>query len=202
MEPSQEANGLRPSRIGGALEHVNRVRLFGIISAQVPDWQSKYRLAVAAIYSCRAFSEILLEAADKQEFTALDGQTPRTRASVEADLAARIPFYSLIERIRIHDFHRFGLTPPDPNGEYSGVGMLGPIRLTVQRGSAGIWLGENGLEQITEGASSVKLMRPLVINNGHFFDDESQRFVDLAEVLNAFLEKAPSIAESYSGLLR
>jgi hypothetical protein len=41
------------------------------------------------------------------------------------------------------------------------------------------------------------MRRPLLVQNGLFFDDESSRFVDLAEILNTFLSVAPKIADLY-----
>jgi hypothetical protein len=89
---------------------------------------------VAAIYSCRAFSELLLEAADHRELRVEDRYL--TRQDVEADLMSRLPFYFLVERIRIHDFHRFGISPPNPQVNQVFIG--GPITLKTQHGTAAI----------------------------------------------------------------
>src|SRR5947199_115736 len=104
---------LRP-RVNGVREHLERAKFFAGLAARENHAVAKYRLALAAIYSCRALTELMLEAAEKQQVTRFNGTDPKaSRASLEAHLVPRLKHYHLIEAIRIHDFHRFGLIPPN-----------------------------------------------------------------------------------------
>ena len=58
-------------RLCGIHEHLERVQLFFEISKRETDPKVSYRLKLAAIYSCRAIPELMLEAAEKQEVSHL-----------------------------------------------------------------------------------------------------------------------------------
>jgi hypothetical protein len=93
-------------RLAGVREHLERVNMFlGVALAQTNP-AVRFRLSIAAVYSCRAISELMLTAAEKQEVKTFCGSDDK------ANRDALEQFYYLIERIRIHDFHRFGLTSP------------------------------------------------------------------------------------------
>jgi hypothetical protein len=176
-------------RLAGVREHLERVRLFlGIALVQMHQ-PTRFRFLLAAVYSCRAITELMLEAAEEQEmstFRASDNKS--NRASLEAHIAPRLPFYSLIERIRIHDFHRFGIRPPDPN--HREVSFQGPMRVL---GGAGFVLTAEGPVTTPPGVGRVEFQRPLLINDGLFFDDEEKRFVSLEEIVTAFVKKVPAL---------
>jgi hypothetical protein len=138
-------------------------------------------------------TEIMLEAAEKQEATGL------TRGALENILSSILPYYALIERIRIHDFHRFGITPPNPKLAQTMLG--GPIKVTGQKGSAMVAVTDQGLVTKTTGASQVQLQRPLLNADGEFFDDQSQGYVKLEDVLSAFLTRGPSVIVEFEGLI-
>ena len=179
-------------RIQGIHEHFKRVDFFTNLAKSKNDLNASYRFALAAIYSCRAITELMLEAADKQV-------VKMDRVALENLISPKIPFYFLIERIRIHDFHRYGLPPPDPNVFQMSFG--GPIKLTAQNGLASISPGHQGIQQTTTGNSSIKLQRPLLVRNGEFFDDDSNRFVSLHQILETFLVKCPKIIKEFDGLV-
>jgi hypothetical protein len=90
---------------GGILEHFERVVLFNNLAHHLQDAGHRYRLFLAAIYSCQAIVELMYE-----ECT--DKLVSVTREELKAALKPLLPGFSLIEKIRIHDFHRFGITPP------------------------------------------------------------------------------------------
>lgn len=181
-------------RLAGVHEHLERVRLFFGMARGEADAATRFRLMIAAVYSCRAITELILEAAEKQELAAFRGRDSKaSRDALEAQIAPRTPFYYLIERIRIHDFHRFGLAAPDP--DYRQMTFGGPVRVTARRGMAALWITPQGPVVATAGESHVKLQRPLLVQDGEFFDDETQGFVKLDELLAAFVEKAPGLIE-------
>ena len=182
-------------RLKGVLEHFDRVRFFRELAATRADATDKQRLMLAAIYSCRAIVELMLEASEKQEVAGFENEDPKhSRETYELHIQQRIPYYFLIERIRIHDFHRFGLTPADPNAHELFFG--GPAKVIAQKGSATLSITNKGPDTTVTGSSRVKLQRPLIIQNGLFFDDELQTFVGLDQVLKEFLgQVAVLIAE-------
>jgi len=151
------------------------------------------------VYSCRAITELMLEAAEMQEVKNLKDPDPKvSRDALEAQLSPKLPYYALIERIRIHDFHRFGLVPPDPN--LKQIMFRGPMKLTAQKGAVAVSVTAQGPQMSTTGGSQVRLQRPLLSQDGEFFDDGSSKYVKLDEVLKAFLEKAPDVVSEFEKL--
>jgi hypothetical protein len=187
-------------RLRGIHEHLERVRLLFGLAQENTDEANQFRLIVTAIYSCRAISELMLEAAEKQEVKSLKDPDPKSnRDALEDQIAPKIPFYYLIERIRIHDFHRFGIVPP--NRKYRELTFGGPMRLVAQKGSAVVSVTPQGAVVSTTGGSRVKLQRPLLVQDGQFFDEEQQRFFTLEEVLRAFLDKAPEVVAEFESFM-
>jgi hypothetical protein len=176
-------------RLAGVREHLERVRSFLDRAHAEMDPAVRFRLLLAAIYSCRATSELMLEAAEKQEISTFRTADNRSnRAALEAHIAPRIPFYYLIERIRIHDFHRFGIRPPEPN--HRGLMFGGRAKVL---GNAALTITSQGPVATTIGEGRVELQRPLLVDDGQFFDDVEKRFVALDEILATFLEKVPHV---------
>jgi hypothetical protein len=95
------------------------------------------------------------------------------RDTLERQISGKLPYYPLIERIRIHDFHRFGLVPPDPNLKQVMFG--GPMKLMAQKGAAAVALTPQGQRASTTGNSQVQFQRPLLVQDGDFFDDDSSK---------------------------
>ena len=188
-------------RVLGIREHLERANFFVGLARQQEDSASSYRLKLAAVYSCRAIVELMLEAAEKQEVKGIsDPDQDICRAAVEEQICRKLPFYDLIERVRIHDFHRFGILPPDPNVRQVMIG--GSIKLTAKKGSAVVFPTAQGLETRTTGASEVKQQRPLLTQDGAFFDEQSSQYVDLEKLLEAFLREAPDIIFEFEQHLR
>ena len=105
----------------------------------------RFRHLVAAVYFARATVELTLEAARKQEIT----KSPK---DLEKFLVAQPPRYHLVVKIRIRDFHRFGVL------QRPGLFVGGPIklRLSGKRGFASIALTAKGLLKRTTKGSVVK----------------------------------------------
>ncbi len=187
-------------RLSGIREHLQRARFFASLAGEHGDAAARYRLRLAAVYSCRAIVELMLEMAERQEAKAfINADAKASRNAAEAVIAPLFPHYALIERIRIHDFHRFGIAPPDP--QYRQMMFGGPVKMTAHKGGASVSAGANGPALQTSGGSFVKMQRPLMIQDGAFFDDERNAFVAIDAVVDAFLAKAPAAIEQFERLL-
>jgi hypothetical protein len=175
-------------RVAGVREHYQRVKFFHTVTGTCSDPTGKFRLLLAGIYSARAVIELIFEAADM-------GQLNRTRADLKTQLEKQIPWYDLIEKIRIHDFHRFGLVPPDPRLKIMMQG--GPVKLRARKGVAIYRVPASGPEKLTTGNSQIQEQRPLLSSNGQFFDDGTRQYVSLEQVLNDFLSGAVGVVEEF-----
>jgi len=60
-------------------------------------------------------------------------------------------------------------------------------------GGAGFVLTARGPVTTPPGVGRVEFQRPLLINDGLFFDDEEKRFVSLEEIVTAFVGKVPAL---------
>jgi len=85
----------------GIREHFVRACLFFNTGMQTQNYANRFRILIASVYSCRAIVELMLEQADRAELTV-------GRDELIKLLSDALPHYGLIERIRIHDFHRYG----------------------------------------------------------------------------------------------
>ncbi len=187
-------------RVRGIREHLERAQFFVELARQQKDTKSIYRLELAAVYSCRAIADLMLEAAEKQEVKELNDPDPKkNRTALEDHISGRLPFYTLIEHIRIHDFHRFGILPPDP--ALKQVMLGGPVKLIAQKGLAAVSMTAQGLEELTTGGSQVKPQRPLLNKDGAFFDEQSSEYVSLDKALQAFLREAPDVISEFEKLV-
>ena len=175
-------------RVAGVREHYERIRLFLHLAGETAEPAGKFRLMMAPIYCARAVIELMFEAADKQ-------QVPTTREDLKKTLPSKLPWFNLIERIRIHDFHRFGLTPPNPDMIMSFQG--GPIKLRAQKGAAIYTIQANGPKAIVSGDSSVEEQRPLLRKDDGFFDDDTKQYVTLEKILSDFLDAVPAVIAQF-----
>lgn len=179
-------------RLEGIREHLNRAIFLQTLAAKQDDASNAFRLLLSAVYSARAIVELLLETAFKQQLKGfVDADLKKSRDLLEEYVAPQLPYFYLIERIRIHDFHRFGLVPPA--SEYRRITFAGPAKLTAQKGTAAFALTNEGPVTHLTGTSQIKLHRPLLIQDGKFFDDESKEFVSLEVALDAYLNKVPDV---------
>ena len=181
-------------RLRGIKEHFARVELFFSLSSHIADTQAKYRLLMAAIYSCRAIPELLLTAAWNGDVESLKHlASDERRTACESAIRPLLPFYDLVERIRIHDFHRLGVVAPHP--DYKTHVISGPLKV----GGTSVVLTDAGLQ--AADPTRVKFQRPLLIDDGLFFDDESRRYVTLEEVLAAFIGSGSTFLDAFDRLL-
>ena len=137
----------------------------------------------------------MLEAAEQQELRHYKSSNPKESRERYEHTLLPLAHYALIERMRIHDFHRFGLLPPDPN--FSSVFIGGPIRATAQPGAAQIALEGSGLKVSITGNSRVNLQRPLVEQDGMFLDEDLGQLVAPGAIADAFLREMAANLEEF-----
>jgi hypothetical protein len=186
-------------RVRGVREHYARARLFLREALASSDPADRFRRLVAAVYPARAAVEVMLDAAKWQHLNAYrnaDGN--QSRKDLEAVIAPKLPRYFLLEKVRIHDFHRFGVLPQ------AGLFLHGPVKLTASRGDAGIAVpltpGE-GRTVIETGNSRVQEQRPLQMMGDQVFDEDANAYFGLDKVLADYLDALPAVIEEFERLI-
>lgn len=183
-----------PPPLEGVREHVARVKMLVNIAANTSEEDTVFRLQMAAICSCQASIEIMLESAERGYIVLrVDSQPKLNRANLEFEIVPKVPFYDLIQVLRIHDFHRFGISPAQDGAVFIG----GPIKMIARGGIAAMALTPLGMEAAKTGTSSISRQRPLARNGNTFFDEISGRWVKLQEITRAFLEKSDDLIRFY-----
>ena len=177
---------LTSPRFEGIREQFERAKLLVKEAQNSNDCLFRFRHVVAAIYPARAVVELILEAADKQE-------TSKSRGNLEQVLIAKLPRYYLIEKMRIHDFHRFGLI------QRKGMFVGGPLKLqTIGKGEfAAMFLTAKGLLKKTSKGSAVKEQRPLQMQEDRVFDETTDQWVSIETVLTEYLQAMPTVIEEF-----
>jgi hypothetical protein len=176
----------------GVREHFVRAVDFCNVGAQSP-YPRSFRLFLSAAYSCQAIVELMFEEA-KENFINLE------QNHLKPMLKPLLPHFALIEKLRIHDFHRFGLAPPNPRA-ITQIGR-GPIKLEVQpKGEAYFSVPLNGSppKEFTKNAR-IKKQRPLLSINGAFHDEDLDEYVPFPKILQAFLRAVPAAVAEYEKL--
>jgi hypothetical protein len=187
-------------RLTGVKEHFARALLYRRLAKGLPS-DDAYRLEIAAIYSCRALADIMITAAEKQEVRGFKhSNEQQSKADFRAYIAPKFAFYELVSRIRIHDFHRFGIRPP--TAEASEAFYAGPTKLIAPPGATVVLaLTPNGPKVEASGGGGVKFDRNLDQRDGKFFDDISGQYVSLEQVLDAFLSSAEVVIAEFETML-
>jgi hypothetical protein len=139
-------------RRAGVEGHIARARRF-LAEAENLEGEAEFDHLLAAVSSARAVVQILLDWADH------DYPNTQARSLVKAELDA-VPHATLIERVRIHDFHRFGMLLSGPTAMFYG----GPVKFRAagKGGAASMRLTAQGPRFATSGGSTVDEQRPLV----------------------------------------
>lgn len=174
-------------RLQGILEQYERAKLFLREAQETADPVDRFRRLIASLYFSRAIVEIMLEAAVMEVVKV-------GRDDLDQRLERILPGYLLIEKVRIHDFHRFGVIP------IPGISMGGLIRIQARGGHASLVLGPNGPEISTSGQSRVIQQRALCMEGDRVFDDESGRYMTLEELLTPYLEAVPRAIDEFRSL--
>lgn len=173
-------------RVAGVREHYERVKFFHALAEGCPDPTGKFRLLLAGVYSARAVVELIVEAVvDKGQEAPEKGQINAMRKNLKARLRKQIPWYDLIERVRIHDFHRFGLVPPDLR--FRAMMLGGPVALGARKGTAIYCVAATGPKKLTTGNSEIREQRPLLSTDGKFFDDTTRQYISLDKIIRDFI---------------
>lgn len=195
MTTADDGSSRANPRIQGIREQYYRVQRFLRLAHRCKKPRSRFTNLIAAVYPARAIVELMLEAAEKQELRPfLNKDATKSRKDFEEMLAPTLPHYYLIEKIRIHDFHRFGCIPPNP--KQRAVFFGGPIKLIAKKGTVVLRSTSKGPEIVLTGNSDVKEQRSLYMDDGRFFEEESKRLLSLEEILGDFLGAVPrAIAE-------
>jgi len=180
-------------RVSGVQEHYERIQTFLDLTCKSKEPVVIFRLQVAGIYFARGIIEIILDAADKD-------QLDTSRDQLKKTLPKKLRWYNLIEKIRIHDFHRFGLIPPNPN--MNGFFLGGPIKLHARKGKAVYSIPSTGPQKECTGNSCIKEDRPLISKDGHFCDDETNKYVTMEQILKDFLCDVPAVIDEFKKKLK
>lgn len=75
------------------------------------------------------------------------------------------------------------------------------MKLTAQKGGAALSVTSQGPQISTTGGSHVRFFRPLLVQDGQFFDEDSNQYVSLERILTAFLEKVPAVVAEFEGFV-
>ena len=123
----------------------------------------------------------------------------QSRQDLKTWFENEISFFLLIEKIRIHDFHRFGCLPPSNKYITSFIG--GPIKLTASSGYAGMQISSKGEAISTSGNSSINKQRPLYNNDGLFYDESSDSYIKLEYILEEYTKSLENIVSKFKKLI-
>ena len=190
---------LTTPHLQGICEQFYRARRFLQLAHRCKRARSRFTNLIATVYFARAIVELMLEAAEKQELRPFHNKDAKeSRKKFEEKLAPTLPHYYLIEKIRIHDFHRFGCIPPSSKRREAFFG--GPIKLIAKGGIAALRITPKGPETVLTGNSHAKEQRPLYMNDGRFFEEESKKLLSLEEILGDFLDAVPSAIAEFKQL--
>ena len=188
--PTQESGGFGHSpRLLGIREQHKRALIFLAEASTVDAPVDKFRRLMASVYFCRAVVELMLESAKMEE-------TTEDRAAVEELVRPLLPRYMLVEKLRIHDFHRFGVVPQ------KGVFMGGPMKHTAVKGYAVSQLTNKSIETSTTGDSKVSLQRPLLTRGIEVFDDEADEWLPVEKVVLEYVQGVPEAVKAFRSVLK
>jgi hypothetical protein len=174
----------------GAREHFARAGWFCELAGRTKDPVEQHRLLFAALYSARAIVEIILDAAEGQMMRAFhESDQKASRKACEAVLSPKFQHYHLVEKIRIHDFHRSGCLPSRKDRVTMFFG--GPMKLTASKGGVAFAIPPSGPQVTTTGNSSYKDQRSLCGVDGTFFDEGTKSYLPLSQILNEYMRGVP-----------
>ncbi len=174
-------------RLQGIEEQFERAKLFFNEGVKSTDKLDRFRRFVATIYFAGAIAEIMLDAAKNKEVNV-------SKKALEKILIAKLPRCMLVIKLRIHDFHRFGLL------ERAGVFMGGPVKLTASKGMIQVQYTAQGPVVTKTGNSKFEEQRPVLMCGDKVFDEEERAYVSLQKVLSDYLAAVPEVIEEFRKL--
>ena len=188
-------------RMRGICEQYCRAKHFLKLASMCKKPKSKHNNLIAAVYPARAIVELMLESAAKQELPKFKNKDiQKSRSDFEKEIAPKIPYYYLLEKIRIHDFHRFGCLPPDPTLREIFFG--GPIKLKAQKGVVTYQIQNIGPKKVITGKSVIKEQRPLINSDGNFYDEDTHEYVSLFQILSDFLNEVTELIHDFENNIK
>jgi len=190
MKKHDDISAFANPRMQGINEQYRRARRFVQLACRCKKPSTRFANLIAAVYPARAVVELMLEAAEKQELKKFHNKDiKQSRKDFEEVLTPKLPHYYLLEKIRIHDFHRFGCLPPDPH--YQHVFLGGTIKLKATKGIAGLKVTPKGPEFVQTGNSSIQQQRPVHVQCGRFYEEETGKLLPLEQILEEYLNAIP-----------
>ena len=179
---------LTAPRLTGVREQVGRAQMHLSEALASSDPTTRFRKLIAAVYPGRAAIEIMREAAIQDELTV-------NRDDLDERVGAVLPRHQLIQAIRFHDFHRFGVMPRP------GVLVGGPMRLkSSKRGVAQVQFPPSGPQITTSGNASVILNRALQTDGDWVFNDATCEWVPIELAVREYVEGLPAALAIFEGL--
>ena len=161
-------------------EQVNRVNLLlSHASEDGLDPVKRHRFLMCAVYPAVAIAELMIQNPKREN--------AGEKEALEARLDEIVPYHRLLQNVRVHDFHRITVEPPQP-GRVTFTSS-GPFTLTARQGGSAVMAGV-GPDRVlkTTKNSSIKQDRPLDIKDGLIWDDSQEKWIDLFDALVAYLE--------------
>ena len=179
---------LTSPRFAGVREQVGRAQMYLSEALTSSDPTTRFRKLIAAVYPGRAAIEIMREAA-------LQGELTVNRDDLDERVGAVLPRHELIQAIRFHDFHRFGVMPRP------GVLVGGPMQLkSSKRGVAQVQFLPSGPQITARGNANVILNRALQTDGDRVFDDASSEWVPIEQAVREYVEALPAALAVFEGL--
>lgn len=200
MSPNDDEMFVDPLFLG-IREHYERTQWYLGMSAMSINETHKFRHLMAGVYSGRAVVELMLDGAKNQvlsKFNNKDGQL--SRKNFEAQLVPKVKHYHLLERIRIHDFHRIGILPPGPTR--NKVFFNGPMVLKARKGGTTLTIPSTGPKITRTGDSPPPHdQRSMCWQNEKVYDDVSSKYIPLNQVIAEYLKTLPDTIDWYAQLM-
>ena len=174
-------------RLTGIREQFERAKLFLREARASTDSLDRFRRLMACLYFSRAIVELMLQAAEMEVVKI-------GRQDLEKWLVEALPRYHLVEALRIHDFHRFGLL------QRPGMFMAGPVKFRARSGAAALYMTNDGPRRLETGDSRVIEQRALHFLDGRVCDENAQTYVSFETVLDDYLKGVPRAIEEFRSL--
>lgn len=191
-EPGRQPMPRSSPRLRGIREQYERAMLFLAEAQKMPKGSRRFRHLMASVYFARAAVEIMFEMAEK-------GELRIGREPLRPEISKRLARYDLIYRVRIHDFHRFGVLPN--NSLFIG----GPMTLTAKGGYATAQFPPGGMQQTCTGESYIdnkEQKKVLQVSGEYLFDEERREWVWLGKALTEHLRAMPTAISYLESVLR
>ena len=178
-------------RLDGIREQLARALLHFREGQASTDPTDQFRRFIAAVYPARAMVELMMEAGEHDEVR-------RSAREIDSRMAELLPRYYLLQRIRIHDFHRHGVLLR------GGFFFAGPIKISARGPGSGIkiQLTPTGPETTIVGQADVKWNRPLQMQDGRILDEDSGEWLTLEQILGDYLGAATEALAEFEKLLK